>query len=45
MQLGAAKLTITPQTPVRLCGYATRTITFEQVKEDLFLRIQLHQHE
>ncbi|TCL56452.1 hypothetical protein EDC14_10505 [Hydrogenispora ethanolica] len=45
MQLGTAKLAITPQTPVRLCGYATRTATFEQVKEDLFLRIQLHRHE
>lgn len=45
MQLGTAKLTITPQTPVRLCGYATRTTTFEEVKEDIFLRIHLHQLE
>ncbi len=45
MQLGTAKLTITPQIPVRLCGYATRITSFEQVKEDLFLRIQLHRCE
>jgi len=45
MQLGTAKLTITPQTPVRLCGYATRTTVYEQVKEDIFLRVQLHRHE
>ena len=42
MQLGTAKLTITPPTPVRLCGYATRTTLFEQVKEDIFVRVQLH---
>lgn len=45
MQLGTAKLKITPQTPVRLSGYATRTTTFDQVKEDLFLRVQLHRYE
>ncbi len=42
MQLGTAKLTITPPMPVRLCGYATRTTSFEQVKEDIFVRVQLH---
>lgn len=42
MQLGTAKLTITPPMPVRLCGYATRTTLFEQVKEDIFVRVQLH---
>lgn len=45
MQLGTTRLKITPQIPVRLCGYATRTTAFEQVKEDLFLRIQFHRHE
>ncbi|MEM1483335.1 alkaline ceramidase [Oscillospiraceae bacterium PP1C4] len=45
MQLGTAKLSITPQKPVRLCGYATRTTAFDEVKEDIFLRVQLHQHE
>lgn len=45
MQLGTAKLKITPETPVRLSGYATRTTVYEQVKEDLFLRVQLHRHE
>lgn len=42
MQLGTAKLNITPAMPVRLCGYATRTTTFESVKEDIFLRIHIH---
>jgi len=45
MQLGTAKLKITPQTPVRLCGYATRTTVFQEVKEDLFLRVQFLRHE
>lgn len=45
MQLGTTRLRITPQIPVRLCGYATRTTAFEQVEEDLFLRIQFHRHE
>lgn len=39
MLLGTAKHIITPQTPVRLCGYATRTKPFESVAEDIYLRV------
>ena len=42
MQLGTAKLAITPPMPVRLCGYATRKTPFERVNEDIFLRVHLH---
>lgn len=37
--LGTAKRCITPQKPVRLCGYATRTAAFDGVKEDIWVRV------
>lgn len=45
MNFGAAKVIITPQNPVRLCGYATRTGPFEGVKEDIYIRVQIHQRD
>ncbi len=42
LQLGTAKVCITPKIPVRLCGYATRTTTFEKVLEDIFLRVHYY---
>ena len=44
MFLGTSKIKITPQNPLRLCGYATRTSTFDGIKEDIYIRIQVHQH-
>lgn len=43
MLLGTAKNSITPQTPLRLCGYASRTKTFDGVKEDIYVRAHWHQ--
>ncbi len=40
LTLGTAKRCITPQNPVRMCGYATRTGAYDAVKEDIFLRVQ-----
>lgn len=45
MILGTAKQIITPQRPVRLCGYATRTTPFERVEEDIYVRVLLHSYE
>ncbi|WP_058485688.1 neutral/alkaline non-lysosomal ceramidase N-terminal domain-containing protein [Defluviitalea phaphyphila] len=42
MKLGISKIKITPQNPVRLCGYATRTSNFEEVKEDIYIRIHAY---
>ncbi len=39
MKLGIAKRIITPQSPLRLCGYATRTDIFDGVLEDIYLRV------
>ncbi|MFQ9511681.1 MAG: hypothetical protein ACLRZ7_12420, partial [Lachnospiraceae bacterium] len=39
MKLGIAKRIITPQSPLRLCGYATRTDVFDGVLEDIYLRV------
>lgn len=39
MKLGIAKRIITPQRPVRLCGYATRTDVFDGVLVDIYLRV------
>lgn len=39
LRLGCARRCITPKTPVRLCGYGTRTGPFEGVAEDLWLRV------
>ena len=45
MRLGTAKLTITPLKPVRMCGYAARTLPFEGVAEDIWLRIHFLESE
>ncbi len=45
MRLGTAKLTITPLKPVRMCGYATRTLPFEGVAEDIWLRVHFLESE
>ncbi|SDK05649.1 neutral/alkaline non-lysosomal ceramidase N-terminal domain-containing protein [Natronincola ferrireducens] len=42
MYLGVSKMIITPPHPVRLCGYGNRIGTFKDVKEDIYLRIQIH---
>lgn len=42
MKLGTAKLVITPQEPLRLSGYATRTTPFTEVREDIFVRTHIH---
>ena len=39
MKLGVAKRCITPRIPVRLCGYAGRTGSFEGVMEDIYVRV------
>ncbi len=39
LQLGTAKLCITPCIPVRLCGYASRSRCFDSVDEDIFARV------
>lgn len=39
LRLGCARRCITPKTPVRMCGYGTRTGPFEGVAEDLWLRV------
>ncbi len=39
MKLGTAKRIITPKRPVRLCGYATRNDVFDNVLEDIYLRV------
>ena len=44
LKLGTAKRCITPPAPVRMCGYATRTETFEAVKEDIWVRVH-HLHD
>ncbi|QTQ11648.1 alkaline ceramidase [Treponema parvum] len=39
IRLGIAKLMISPDIPLRLCGYASRTENFTCVTEDIFLRV------
>ncbi|MEG1698314.1 MAG: alkaline ceramidase [Oscillospiraceae bacterium] len=41
MILGASKLKITPQTPLRLCGYAFRSTAYDKVCEDIYLRVHI----
>lgn len=41
MELGTAKCVITPEHPVRLCGYASRSIPFEGIEEDIYLRVHI----
>ena len=43
MKLGVGKIKITPECKVRLCGYATRTEAFAGVKEDIYIRVQIHE--
>lgn len=43
MKLGVGKIEITPECKVRLCGYATRTEAFAGVKEDIYIRVQIHE--
>ncbi len=42
MYLGISKIKITPQHLIRLCGYADRTSAFDGVREDIYLRVQIH---
>ena len=42
MKLGVAKSCITPEMPVRLCGYAKRKGTFEGVLEDIYITQTSH---
>jgi hypothetical protein len=44
MRLGTAKRIITPKTPIRLCGYATRTDVFDVVLEDIYLRVHYQEY-
>lgn len=39
MHLGIAKIKITPESKVRLSGYATRVSLFNQVLEDIYIRV------
>lgn len=39
LELGTAKLSITPEKPVRLAGYANRTGPYETVREDINVRV------
>lgn len=39
MLLGTSKIIITPQEKVRLAGYATRETVFEDVLEDIYVRV------
>lgn len=41
MLFGTAKRNITPQIPVRLAGYASRTECFQSVAEDIYLRVHV----
>lgn len=43
MYVGTSKNIITPQNSTRLCGYATRTSNFQGIKEDIYVRVQVHQ--
>ncbi len=45
LMLGTAKLEITPEHPVRLVGYATRTTPFEKVLEPIFVRVHWYEQE
>lgn len=42
MLFGTAKRVITPTWPIRLSGYVSRTTPFEDIKEDIYLRIHVH---
>lgn len=44
MEIGTAKVCITPEFPVRLSGFANRKSTFQTVLEDIFIRVQIHAH-
>lgn len=45
LMLGTAKQEITPEHPVRLVGYATRTTPFEKVAEPIFVRVHWYRQE
>lgn len=45
MKLGVAKSCITPEMPVRLCGYAKRKGTFEGVLEDIYIRVHWQEND
>jgi hypothetical protein len=45
MRLGTSKRIITPQKPVRLCGYGTRTDVFDGVLEDIYIRVHYQEYE
>lgn len=45
MKIGTAKQIINPQMEVRLCGYANRPASFESIREDIWLRVQIQNHE
>ncbi len=45
MKLGTAKIVITPEKPIRLCGYATRTKAFEKIEEDIYVRVHIQEQD
>ena len=45
MKLGTAKNVITPEIPVRMCGYATRTGAFDGVVEDIYVRVHAYEED
>lgn len=38
-KLGTAKICITPQSPVRLCGFGFRTGVYDSVRKDIYARV------
>lgn len=44
MKMGTAKRCITPQTPLRLCGFAFRKGNFSRVAEDIYVRVHFFEH-
>lgn len=38
-RLGTSKICITPQSPVRLCGFGFRTTKFDTVRRDIYARV------
>lgn len=39
MELGTSKICITPNKPLRLCGFGFRTEPFKDVRKDIFVRV------
>ena len=39
LKLGTAKLTINPEKPVRMVGYATRTGPYDEILQDIYTRV------